>query len=349
MAPWSQSADHGAGGYVKSGVRAPASGDLVKGALMPSLRHVPWTALVLHLAISAAAAQSTTGTISGRVADAQGLALPGVAITATSPALQGTRETVTSENGDYILSLLPSGVYTLRFDLPGFGSQARTVTVAPTQVVSVSVEMGPAAVSETVEVVGRTAEVFTQTAQVATNFNQELVAGLPTARDMNAVMLLAPSVHATGPAGNYSIAGSVSFENLFLLNGVTINENIRGTAYDLYIEDAVQETTVSTAGVSAEYGRFGGGVVNVVTKSGGNTFSGSFRETLNNDKWRRRTPFETTEVNGLGGRDLRVDNVVPTHEYTLGGPILRDRLWFFTAGRLQTQESGRNTAITSIP
>ena len=133
------------------------------------------------------------------------------------------------------------------------------------------------------------------------------------------------------------------------MNGVTVNENLRGQAYDLYIEDAIQETTVATAGVSAEYGRFGGGVVNIVTKSGGNRFSGSFRDTLNNDQWRKTTPFEQTAVNGLGGSDLRIDTVVPTYEYTLGGPVLRDRLWFFTAGRLQKQESGRNTAVTNIP
>ena len=75
-------------------------------------------------------------------------------------------------------------------------------------------------------------------------------------------------------------------ENLFLINGVTVSENLRGQPYDLYIEDAIQETTIATAGISAEYGRFGGGVVNVITKSGGNLFSGSFRDTLLNDDWR---------------------------------------------------------------
>ena len=129
----------------------------------------------------------------------------------------------------------------------------------------------------------------------------------------------------------------------------TVNENLRGQAYDLYIEDAIQETTVATAGISAEYGRFGGGVVNIVTKSGGNRFSGSFRDTLNNDNWRRLTPFEQTRGERPRRTDLRVDKVVPTYEYTLGGPVLRDRLWFFTAGRLQTQESGRSTVVTNIP
>lgn len=295
-------------------------------------------------------AQSATGTIVGRVVDSQGLAVPGVSVVATSPNLQGVRETVTSENGDYILSLLPSGTYAVRFELSGFTTQTRTVPVAPTQTVPLEIEMGLAAVTETVEVVGRSADVLTETAQVATNFTQELIATLPTARDLNATLLLAPSVHPTGPAGAYSISGSMSFENLFLVNGVTVNENLRGQAYDLYVEDAIQETTVATAGVSAEYGRFGGGVVNIITKSGGNRFSGSFRDTLNNDKWRKMSPFENSSTAGVGaGRDLRIDKAVPTYEYTFGGPVIRDQIWFFTAGRLQKQESGRNTAITNLP
>ena len=183
-------------------------------------------AVVLLATAAAAVAQSTTGTISGRVTDSQGLPVPGATITATSPNMQGVRETVTSANGDYIISLLPSGVYTLVFDLAGFGSQTRAVTVAPTQVVPLEVELGPAAIAESVEVVGRAADVLLDTAQVATNFTSELIATLPTARDIHATMLLAPSVHPTGPSGAYSIAGSLSFENLFLVNGVTVNENL---------------------------------------------------------------------------------------------------------------------------
>ena len=317
---------------------------------MGNVRILVWIGIASFVFTSTATAQSATATIVGRVVDQQGLAVPGVTVVAASPNLQGIRETVTSANGDYILSLLPSGVYTLTFELSGFGTQMRTITVAPTQVVPVEVALGPAALTETVEVVGRAADVLTQTAQVATNFSQDLIALLPTARDLNATLMLAPSVHPTGPSGSYSIAGSASFENLFLVNGVTVNENIRGQAFDLYIEDAIQETTVATAGVSAEYGRFGGGVVNIITKSGGNTFTGSFRDTLNNDNWRKMTPFEKSPSAGVNaGRDLRIDKVVPTYEYTFGGPVMRDRIWFFTAGRLQKQESGRNTAITSIP
>src|SRR6185369_5953931 len=152
--------------------------------------------------------------------------------------------------------------------------------------------LGQAAIAEEVTVVGTPAHVVTQTAQVATNFRQDLIATLPTNRDINASVLMAPSVHATGAGGAYSIAGAMSFETLFMINGVSVSDNLRGQPYDLYIEDAVQETAVATAGISAEYGRFSGGVVNVITKSGGNLFSGSFRDSINNDSWRALTPFE---------------------------------------------------------
>jgi outer membrane receptor protein involved in Fe transport len=311
-----------------------------------------WLAVAAALALTAAgaSAQTITGTISGHVVDSQGLALPGVTVNATSPNLQGVRTTVTSANGDYILSALPSGTYTITYELSGFQSQQRIVAVAPTLVVPLDVTLGVASLIETVNVVGQSPDVLTHTAQVATNFKQDLIASLPTNRDINASLLLAPAVHPTGPSGAYSIAGAMSFETLYMVNGVNVSENLRGQAYDLYIEDAIQETNIATSGISAEYGRFGGGVVNVVTKSGGNLFSGSFRETMNNDRWRTLTPFENTQIaNDPAHKELRVGKTVPTHEYTLGGPVVKDHLWFFTAGRLQTQETGRSLVITNVP
>jgi outer membrane receptor protein involved in Fe transport len=115
---------------------------------------------------------------------------------------------------------------------------------------------------------------------------------------------------------------------------VVLNENIRGQAFDLFIEDAIQETTTATAGVSAEYGRFSGGVVNVLTKSGGNDFSGSARVTFNNQDWQEKTPLTTTLT----------DDIVPTYEVTLGGPVVRDRLWFFLAARDRELNETANTA-----
>src|SRR5439155_7722444 len=203
-----------------------------EGISIQILRSWLLVAVVLFAAADVARAQSTNGRISGQVVDAQGLVLPGVTVNATSPNRQGILTTTTSGNGDYIFTALPAGVYTISFELGGFQQQQRTVTLAPTQTLPLDVTMGPAALTETVFVVGRTADVLTQTAQVATNFKQDLVATLPTNRDINSYLLLAPAVHPTGPRGAYSISGSVSYENLFLVNGVTVNENIRGQAND---------------------------------------------------------------------------------------------------------------------
>src|SRR4029434_4426240 len=115
-------------------------------------------------------------------------------------------------------------------------------------------------------------------------------------RTIDAVLLMAPSVHASGPRGAYTINGSQSYENLFTLNGAVVTENLRGQPFTLYIEDALEETTVSSAGISAEFGRFEGGGANAITTSGGNTFSGSFRTSFGNDNWRAFTPFESTQL-----------------------------------------------------
>ncbi len=95
---------------------------------------------------------------------------------------------------------------------------------------------------------------------------------------------MAPGVHPTGPRGAYTINGGQSYENVYTLDGAIINENLRGAPMNPYIEDALQEVTVASAGVSAEYGRFSGGIANAVTKSGGNTFNGSFRTSFANER-----------------------------------------------------------------
>ena len=168
--------------------------------------------------------------------------------------------------------MLPPGTYSLAFELSGFETTRRTVALAPTQGLSLDVELGLNSLEESVTITAPAAEVLTGTSQFAANYKQGLIADLPTNRDVTSALLLAPSVHASGPGGNFSISGAPSFESAYLVNGVTATENIRGQIQpNLMIEDAIQETTVASAGISAEFGRFTGGVVNVVTKSGGNT------------------------------------------------------------------------------
>src|SRR4029077_11223801 len=138
-------------------------------------------------------------------------------------------------------------------------------------------------------------------------------------------------------SGAYSFSGAMLYESLYLVNGVTVNENLRGQANTLYIEDAVQEAMSATDAVSTEYGRFSGGLVNVVTKSGGNLFSGSFRDTLNNDNWRAYVvgndahPF-TSDCATCGPSSLpntKIDRLISQYEGVFGGPIVKNQLGFF--------------------
>ena len=293
-------------------------------------------------------AQVPTGTISGHVVSADGKALPGVTVSVMGSGLQGTRTAVSSDNGDYLVPLLPPGDYTVSFEIGAFQTVRDVRRIAGTQTALLDVTMAPASVTESVTVVA-SAQPFLETAQVATNFKQDLMATLPSNRTLDAVLLMAPAVHATGPRGAFTIAGAQSYENLFTLDGAVITENLRGSPFTLYIEDALQETTVATAGVSAEFGRFEGGVANVITKSGGNLVSGSFRTSFANDNWRTFTPFETALLAAKPGSQLKVDKTVPTYEATVGGPVKRDRLWFFAAARAQNQQETRTTVFTAIP
>ena len=280
-------------------------------------------------------AQTPTGTISGRVFDPGNLPVPGAVVTIASPNLQGTRTAVTSENGHYIFPSLPPGSYTITVELSGFATTRQTRDVGAGQPVAADVTLRPAALSEVVTVTART-DAFTNTVQASTNVQQELLSTLPTARTLLSAVNVSPAAHATGPNNAITIGGAMSSENLFMLDGIQIQDNIRGTPFGLFIEDAIQETTVSTSGISAEYGRFTGGVINAITRSGGNQFSGSLRTTFNNDDWRTVSPFDEPKKN----------DTVPTYEFTMGGPIVRNRTWFFGAGRLFDQSQANETGYT---
>lgn len=293
---------------------------------------------VLVLAASALA-QVPTGTLTGRAADDKGEALPGVTVTVTSPNLQGTRTAVTTINGDYIFRFLPPGEYVVKFELQGFTTLESPVKVNAAQTATVNAEMPMAQLAEEVTVTG-TYETISTSGQVATTYEQSLIEQLPVGRTMTAVAALTPGVAGTGPSGNLVISGAMSYENLFLVNGVAVMDNVRNTPNTLFIEDAIQETTTSTASVSAEYGRFAGGVVNTLTKSGGNDFTGSLRLSLDNDKWQDKTP-KTTYAS-------QVDKINNTWEATLGGFFIKDRLWFFAAGRARKTDTSGQTTNTNL-
>jgi hypothetical protein len=296
-------------------------------------------AMIVCATAGLAAQGNPTGTVRGQVVDPEGLPVPGVTVTASSPALQGTRTVVTSNNGDFIIPFLPPGEYSVTFELQGFRTHKQAIGVAMAETLPITVTLTLASVTEAITVTGTASTEITKTPTVAETYQAASLDLLPVARTLNGAVLLAPGVAPNGPNNNIVISGALSYENLFLINGVTVNENLRAQPLLLFIEDAIQETKISTAAISAEYGRFQGGVVNMVTKSGGNLFSGSFRTSLTNDAWRALTPYPT---------DQTIDSITPTYELTAGGPIRRDKVWFFGAGRFTNPRRNETLEFTGI-
>jgi hypothetical protein len=192
-----------------------------------------------------------------------------------------------------------------------------------------------------------TAPAVLETTQVARNFSQEVVSTLPVRRNVRDTVLLAPGVNSNGPNNQISISGAPSYDNLFLVNGVVVNENLRGQPHNLFIEDAIQETTVLTGGISAEYGRFTGGVVSTITKSGGNEFNGTLRDSVTNPKWIAKSDFRDTKGNPEADHPNKNSSI---YEGTFGGYAIRDRLWFFGAGRYTkgAPANGFNAQVSTI-
>ena len=145
-------------------------------------------------------------------------------------------------------------------------------------------------------------------------------------------------------ANQVVINGAFAFDSAFLVNGIDVNDNVLAQPQSLFIEDAIEETQVLTSGISAEYGRFSGGVINAITKSGGNTFSGSGRLNFQNPSWTTATPFETSRPVPV----VHTDDLQQVYEGTLGGPLVRDRLWFFAAGRYAALETPRTLSLTGV-
>ncbi len=294
--------------------------------------------LLLPLAAAPVWAQGIpTGTLMGRVSGQEGAALPGVSVTAKSPALQGSRAAVTNVNGDYVIPNLRPGDYTIVFSMTGFQNVTRTAMVAASQQILVNAKMIITAVAAETTIVAQS-ETISQTSQASATYRFETTSKLPLPRTLLASVQLSPGVNQNGPGGIVTVSGGPYYDNNFTVNGVNIQDNVFGAPSNLFIEDAIQETTTMTSGVSAEFGRFTGGVINAVTKSGGNNFSGSFRITLNNDDFQAQPPIPQTYN----------DETVPTYEVTLGGPIWKDRIWFFGGGRYVKSEVSASTTLTNI-
>ena len=303
-------------------------------------------AIVLALFSVAAAAMAQgqqSGTLGGRLASSDNLGLPGATVTVSSDALQGQRTTVADVNGVYSFPGLPPGSYSVTFEMNGMSTVQRSASVPLGGVVTMDQILTVAPVSEVLVVHGaRPAPVSSPAG--AFNLRAERFSLMPIARTPFGLAELAPGLTDSTPNNNQvTIGGAFAYDNVFLMDGVDINDNVLGQPNALFIEDAIEEVQVVTSGVSAEYGRFAGGVVNVVTKSGGNLFSGALRSNFTNPAWAVETPLEKAAGTTRAGK------LSPTYEATVGGPLMADRVWFFGGSRIERTTTQGTFAQTRIP
>ncbi len=284
-----------------------------------------------------------TGTLRGTVQDQQGLPVAGAVISISSPALQASRSATTENDGLYAFRALPPGDYAVRIERPSFEATTVTVTVPLGLDVERNVTLNVAGTQQVVQVVAD-APALAATI-VGMNIRHNDVEALAMSRTLPGIAELSPGLTSVTPnRDQVSINGALSFDSIFMINGVDVNDNLLGAAQSLFVEDAIAEVQTLTAGIPAEYGRFSGGVVNAITRSGGNLFSGGFRLNLTNPTWSTETPFEVTR--GV----THVDNLNKSYEGTLGGPIATNRLWFFSAMRwedLVTAQAFPQTGIAN--
>jgi hypothetical protein len=290
-------------------------------------RILPFLACASLIALPAAS--QTTSSIVGRVADESGGVLPGTTVEAAGPALQGTRVTVTDAQGRYRLTLLPPGAYTVTFNLAGFAKETQTgVAVALGRETNLNADLHPSTKVEAT-VTSEASPIELASSGVGTSLDQRAVTTLPTGRNYSSVTQVVPGVSSDANPGNadqstITVYGSSGAENAFYIDGV----NTTGAEYGFQGKELnfefIQAVDVKTGGYEAEFGRSTGGIVNVITKSGGNEFHGDLFGYYDSDSLQAKADpvVSNTTSAGYTRKDFGLD---------VGGYIVRDRLWFFGA------------------
>ncbi len=295
-------------------------------------RLLPWlTAAVMMVIPAVAAAQvGQTAVLTGTVTDTSGAAVPGVTVTATSPALiSGSLSTVTEANGTYRFPSLAPGLYTVTFELQGFTTSKReNVRLLLGQTITADQTLSVGGLQESVMVSGAAPVVDVRSSSAQKNLPQEIMEFIPfTSRFGPGAMLLAPGVNPN----NYSSYGSGgSSSNAYMIDGVDVSDPEGGTIWVFANHNWIQEVQVIGLGANAEFGGFTGVASNSLFRSGSNIFTGLFETLWENDAL---TGTNTTDEILEANPDL----TAPTTDYVtdttaqIGGPIKKDKLWFFTS------------------
>jgi len=297
-------------------------------------RSVPALLAGLFCAATAFAHGQRTNLV-GVVTDAQGGVLPGVTVTDTSPALIGSRTAVTEVNGTYRFPSLPEGTYQLAFELSGFQTYKRTnIVLSLGQTLTVDAQLQVQSLQESVTVTAESPVVDVQTTSVGSTLNTAKLIGVPTATDLWSALARAPGVRMQG----YDVGGSHKSEQTgyeafgvrgqarVVTEGVDTTEGNGGAGFyqDYYAQN---EIAVSASGQDVTMNTPGAAVISSI-KSGGNQVRGLLNVTYEPTSWIANNIDADTTARGFTG--------VPNNKFwefhpDLGGPIVRDRLWFFGA------------------
>src|SRR5438067_4286622 len=300
-----------------------------------SVRFLPWMLLGISLSVSGCLAQQITGSITGTVTDPTGAAVVGAAVKLTNTQTGAVQNATTNGEGDFRFLLLPTGNYSLEVTSSGFKSFRREgVIVEVDRSIAVPVALQVGQVSDTVEVVGGSPLLDPNTSSLGTIMDEKKVVDLPlNGRNPMGLANLIPTVKGIGYFGGQvlsswrlaavSIGGGNPLTNGFLVDGIANDKMVDSGPMTFLTVDSTEEFKVQTNGMSAEFGRTSGGVISMISKSGTNQIHGSLFEFLRNDKLnandffanragRARTPSRVTQLGG-----------------TVGGPVVKDKLFYF--------------------
>lgn len=280
-------------------------------------------AIVAAVALAGSAFAGTTGKLSGVVTDGTS-ALPGVTVSASSPTqLGGAQVAVTDASGAYSFPALAPGSFTVRFELDGFATQeAAAVTVRLDRTTELNVQLAVSTVAETITVTGEAPVVDPEQVSIAQTFDQKYLDKIVVGTDRSYQDILGQAAGSVDRGGNPSVFGSTDAENAYYIDGVNTTDPVTSTFGTNFNFDAIQEINFETAGFPAEYGGATGGLVNVVTKSGGNQLSGTL-----DVRYRDNDLVENGDFFDKASQKSEATQIGAT----LGGPILQDRVWYFLA------------------
>jgi len=296
--------------------------------------------------------QTSTGKIIGVCTDDQGSPLPGVSVLGTSPNFVGDATAISDSNGVYRLLGLSAGKYKIVFSLPGFNAFIReNIDVRADQTLTMNIQMDIATVKQEVTVTGKAVLIDVKSTTQGTTLSKEEFTTLPSARNFDSLMTVVPGVYYEQRLGGASIDGASGLENMYYFDGMNIGDLEIGTPKQKAVFDFVEEVQVRSSGYQAEFGGSLGGVVNVITRSGGDEFHGGltgyYEGSALTGKERDQivlNPFDLTKAEYVNYQDLYGKDKVSKLEagFNFGGYIVRGKLWFFLSALPVFQSTTRN-------